>query len=80
MGVCGYALRVTVEEVLKDMRTLHALSSSQIVERVAAHGSLFKKAGEVFQGRAPDDAAGMALVQAYQDGVAPAWMTAYLLA
>jgi hypothetical protein len=79
MGVCGYAHRVAAEELLKDMRMLPALSSGEIVERVVALHLLFKKAGEVFQEREPDDAAGVVLVQAYRGGVAPAWMTAYLL-
>jgi hypothetical protein len=79
MGVCGYALRVATEEMAKDMRALRTLSSREIVERVAANHLLFKAAGEVLQEREPDDAAGMALVQSYRGGVAPAWMTAHLL-
>lgn len=70
---------MAVEAVLKDMRVLRTLSSCEIVERVAVHHLLFKVAGEVFQEREPDDASGIALVEAYRRGVAPAWMTAYLL-
>jgi hypothetical protein len=65
--------------MLKALRTLRTRSSREIVERAAARPLLFKKAGEIFQEREPDDVAGSALVQLYRDGVAPAWMTAYLL-
>jgi hypothetical protein len=70
---------VPAEEKRKDVRTLQTLSSREIVERVAAHHPLFKEAARVFLEREPDDAAGMALVQAYRGGAAPAWMTAHLL-
>jgi hypothetical protein len=70
---------VAAGETLEGGRTLRTLSSREIVERAAGRPLLFKQAGEIFQEREPDDVAGSALVHSYRDGLAPAWMTAYLL-
>lgn len=78
-AIGSHGFGVAADETLRKMRELRTLPSCEIVEHVAAHHLLFKKAGEVFQERPPDDVAGLALVQAYRRGVAPAWMAAFLL-
>lgn len=62
-----------------DAASLAAMTSAEVVAAVLEHHPLFKDAGALLAGRAPDEDTGRVLVAAYSDGRAPAWLAAYLL-
>ena len=58
---------------------LLALPSTEIVAHVLRSHPAFKFASEIFLERPPDGPAAAALIEAFEAGTAPAWLTAHLL-
>jgi HEAT repeat protein len=58
---------------------LRGLPSTEIVGHALRQHAIFKFASEIFLERPPDESAAAALIEAFEAGEAPAWMTAHLL-
>lgn len=58
---------------------LRPLASREIVRRVLAAHALLQDAAAILEARARDEEAAGALARAYDEGRAPAWLTAHLL-
>ena len=63
---------------MRTLADLTTLPSQEVLAEVVAGHPFFKQAGALFESRPPDEATGLALVEAFAEGRAPPWLTAYL--